>query len=45
MPKLLVFPELKDHAVRYGRRRIDRLSIGRNQPDLFHQRLNRLYRF
>ena len=42
---MLVFPELKDYAVRYGRRRIDRLYIGRNQPDLFHQRLNRLYRF
>lgn len=24
MPKLLLFPELKDHGVRYGRRQIDR---------------------
>ena len=29
MPKLLVFPELKDHAVRYGRRRIDRHETAR----------------
>ena len=32
MPKLLVFPELKDHGVRYGRRQIDRLEAAGKFP-------------
>jgi predicted DNA-binding transcriptional regulator AlpA len=32
MPKLLLFPELKDHGVRYGRRQIDRLEAAGDFP-------------
>ncbi len=32
MPKLLVFPELKDHGVRYWRRQIDRLEAAGKFP-------------
>jgi prophage regulatory protein len=32
MPKLLLFPELKGHGVRYGRRQIDRLEARGDFP-------------
>jgi len=32
MPKLLLFPELKDHGVRHGRRQIDRLEAAGKFP-------------
>ena len=32
MPKLLPFPELKDHGVLYGRRQIDRLEAAGKFP-------------